>query len=119
MTSRAPAGWPTVIPRIFVDDPKDLVGFIKTTFKAKGRFSASHPTQLTINDSMLMISGSEFRGVITACLYIYVDNTDAVYKRALKAGARSLEEPQRMPYGDYRAMIEDAWGNIWQIATPQ
>jgi uncharacterized glyoxalase superfamily protein PhnB len=33
------------------------------------------------------------------------------------AGARSLEEPFDTPYGDRRCMIEDKWGNTWQIAT--
>jgi len=33
------------------------------------------------------------------------------------AGARSLEEPVDTPYGDRRAMVEDSWGNVWQIAT--
>lgn len=36
---------------------------------------------------------------------------------ALNAGARSLEEPSDMPYGDRRCMVEDKWGNTWQIAT--
>ena len=44
-------------------------------------------------------------------------DADATYARALAAGARSLEPPTDMPYGDRRAMVEDAWGNTWQIAT--
>ena len=52
-----------------------------------------------------------------AFLYVYVDDTDATYRRALEAGARSLEEPLDMLYGDRRGMVEDEWGNIWQIAT--
>jgi PhnB protein len=35
----------------------------------------------------------------------------------MASGAKSLEEPADMPYGDRRAMIEDPCGNIWQIAT--
>jgi uncharacterized glyoxalase superfamily protein PhnB len=52
-----------------------------------------------------------------AFLYLYVDDIDATYARALKAGGESLEEPQEMPYGDRRAMVKDPGGNIWQIAT--
>jgi uncharacterized glyoxalase superfamily protein PhnB len=52
-----------------------------------------------------------------AFLYLYVADTDATYKRALKAGAVSLEKPTDMPYGDRRAMIKDPFGNDWQIAT--
>jgi uncharacterized glyoxalase superfamily protein PhnB len=32
-------------------------------------------------------------------------------------GARSLEEPSDLPYGDRRGMVADRWGNVWQIAT--
>lgn len=39
------------------------------------------------------------------------------FQRALDRGASSLKGPQDMPYGDFRAMIRDAWGNTWQIAT--
>ena len=43
-------------------------------------------------------------------------DTEAL-RRALQAGARSLEEPSDTPYGDRRGMIKDEWGNTWQIAT--
>ena len=52
-----------------------------------------------------------------AFLYLYVDDIDATYQRALRAGAVSLEEPQDLPYRDRRGMVEDPCGNIWQIAT--
>jgi uncharacterized glyoxalase superfamily protein PhnB len=50
-------------------------------------------------------------------LYLYVDDADATYQRALKAAAVSLEEPTDMTYGDRRGMVQDPLGNIWQIAT--
>jgi len=46
-----------------------------------------------------------------------MSTTSTTYLRALKAGAVSLEEPQDLPYGDRRGMIEDPSGSIWQIAT--
>ncbi|OLC44809.1 MAG: hypothetical protein AUH43_17810 [Acidobacteria bacterium 13_1_40CM_65_14] len=49
--------------------------------------------------------------------YLYVDDIDATYQRALQAGAVSLEMPQDLPYGDRRGMVKDPCGNIWQIAT--
>ena len=52
-----------------------------------------------------------------AFLYLYVPDADSTYLRAISAGARSLEEPQNSHYGDRRAMVEDPFGNIWQIAT--
>jgi PhnB protein len=50
-------------------------------------------------------------------LRVHVDDSDATYQRAIAAGAPSLAEPTDMPYGDRRAMVKDAWGNTWQIAT--
>jgi len=52
------------------------------------------------------------------CLYVYVDDTDATYARAIAFGATSLEDPRDTPYGDRRAMVRDPCDNLWQIATP-
>jgi PhnB protein len=64
-----------------------------------------------------MVSGTEPRAAMPAFLYLYVDAADATYKRAIKAGAKSVERPSDMSYGDRRAMVEDPSGNLWQIAT--
>lgn len=72
---------------------------------------------ITIGDSVVMISDTRIRSPMPAFLYVYVNDTDATYRRALDAGARSLEEPSDVPYGDRRCMVEDKWGNTWQIAT--
>jgi uncharacterized glyoxalase superfamily protein PhnB len=115
--SAAPPGWPRVTPRIFVEDTAGLVAFVKRVFGATGDFHEERPSELRIGDSMLMISGTEARTRTTAFLYVYVDDADATYRRALEAGARSLEAPFDLPYGDRRGMVEDRWGNTWQIAT--
>ena len=72
---------------------------------------------MKIGDSIVMVSGAGPRDPTSAFLYVYVDDADATYRRALAAGARSREEPADTPYGDRRAMVTDAWGNDWQIAT--
>jgi uncharacterized glyoxalase superfamily protein PhnB len=64
-----------------------------------------------------MISEAGVRKPTTAFLYVYVRDADATYQRAIDAGARSLEEPSDLPYGDRRCMLEDKWGNTWQVAT--
>jgi PhnB protein len=46
-----------------------------------------------------------------------VEDADTVFRRAVDRGAKAIEEPQDMPYGDRRAMVGDPSGNIWQIAT--
>jgi PhnB protein len=112
-----PAGWPALIPRIAVDDPEGLVEFIRDVFGAVGRFHPERPTELRICDSMLIVGSAIQRKAMPAFLYVYVEDADAVHRRALERGAESLEAPQDMPYGDRRAMVRDPWGNTWQIAT--
>jgi uncharacterized glyoxalase superfamily protein PhnB len=112
-----PDGWPALIPRIFVDAPEPLVTFIKEVFGATGSFRRERPSELRIGDSMLMVSASIDREPMPAFLYVYVEDTDSTYRRALESGATSLESPRDLPYGDRRAMVRDAWGNTWQIAT--
>ncbi len=112
-----PDGWHTVTPRIVVDQPESLVDFIKTVFGATGTYQPDRPAELRIGESVLMVSGASARAVMPAFLYVYVEDTDATYRRALEAGATSIEDPRETHYGDRRAMIRDAWGNTWQIAT--
>jgi uncharacterized glyoxalase superfamily protein PhnB len=66
-----------------------------------------------------MVSGVGPRDSMPAFLYLYVEDTDTVYRRALEAGAVSIEEPTEVPYGDRRATVEDPCGNVWQIVTHQ
>ncbi len=110
-------GWHTVTPRIVTDDVAGLVGFLARVFDADGEARADRPAVVRIGDSLLMVSGAGPRPAIAAFLYVYVADADATYRRALAAGATSLEAPLDTPYGDRRAMVEDAWGNVWQIAT--
>jgi len=112
-----PDGWHSLTPRIATHDVAGLVAFLKRVFGANGEVEAGRPAVLRIGDSNLMIGGVGPRPATTAFLYVYVEDADATYRRALAAGARTLEEPVDTPYGDRRAMVEDGWGNVWQIAT--
>jgi len=112
-----PEGWHTVTPRIVVRRAHQLVRFVKQVFGATGDYEADQPTVLNIGDSAVMISDAGVRNPMPAFLYVYVDDTDQTYRRAIHAGASPLEEPEDMPYGDRRGMVEDQWGNTWQIVT--
>lgn len=115
--SHPPIGWHTITPRIFTEDAKGLVEFMKRTFAAIGDYQTARPSEIRIGDSVLMISGTESRRQQTACLYIYVSNVDEVFERAVSAGAKVIEAPALMPYGDRRCTLEDRWGNTWQVAS--
>jgi PhnB protein len=118
MNKFRPDGRHSVTPRIVTDDVGGLAEFMKIVFGASGTLQPGSPTQMRIGDSVIMISdGGGMRGAMPAFLYVYVENADETYQRAIAAGAESLESPADMPYGDRRAMVRDAWANVWQIAT--
>jgi PhnB protein len=118
MTKFQPDGWHTVTPRIFVRDPERLITFIKHVFGGSGEYLPGRPAEVRIGDSVVMVSdGDGLREPIPAFLYVYVEDADSTYRRAIEANAVSIEVPTRMPYGDRRAMVKDEWGNTWQIAT--
>jgi uncharacterized glyoxalase superfamily protein PhnB len=94
-----------------------MVEFLERTFEATGDLRTDAPSMIRIGDSLVMVSSVGPRDAMPAFLYVYVEDIDATYRRALEAGAVSLEPPQDLPYGDRRGMIEDLFGNIWQIAT--
>jgi PhnB protein len=113
MSKSRPDGWHTVTPRLFTDDVAGLAEFLKSVFAATGELRSEAPTEMRIGDSILLIG----RGRHPAFLYVYVENADQTYERAIRAGAESLERPADMPYGDRRATVRDPWRNTWQIAT--
>jgi len=115
--SFAPPGWRSVTPRIVAQDAPGLVRFLEQVFGATGECRTDGPSVITLGDSMIMVSEAGPRPTTPAFLYVYVLDADDTYRRALDAGARPIEPPTDLFYGDRRAMVEDRWGNIWQIAT--
>ena len=101
---------------MFVDDVAAEVDFLRTVFDATGDVQAGRPSEVRIGYSLVMVSSTAEREAFPAFLYVYVDDADSVYRRALAAGAVSIEEPVDTPYGDRRAMVRDRFGNVFQIA---
>jgi PhnB protein len=113
-----PAGWPAVVPRLVTSDVEGLVTFLRAAFGAEGEILPSRPAEMRIFDAILLVSdGGGMRHASPAFLYVYVEDTDATFQRAIDAGAQSIEPPTDMPYGDRRATVQDRWGNTWQVAT--
>jgi PhnB protein len=97
-----------------------VVGFLKAVFDARGEERIGVPAKGEIGDSIVMISdGGGQREAMPAFLYVYVEDADRTYQRAVETGAASIEKPIDTPYGDRRATVRDSWGNVWQIATHQ
>lgn len=122
-----PRGYRTVTPYLIAQDGPALVEFAKQTFGAEEMFRAIGSAgglhaEVRIGDSMLMmgggIPGREFRSTAnTHALHVYVPDSDAVYQRALQAGATSISEPRDQEYGERSSSVKDAAGNFWYIAT--
>ena len=113
-----PPGYRSVTPRMVVSDVAAVVRFLQAVFDASGELQQGLPTEMRIGDSLVMISEAGERGPFPVFLYVYVDDADLAYARALAGGAVSMEEPLDTPYGDHRAMVRDRWGNLFQIAHP-
>ncbi|WP_210189605.1 VOC family protein [Bradyrhizobium brasilense] len=95
-----------------------MARFLRDVFDAQGEVRSGAPTEIRIGDSIILISdGGGVREAMPAILYVYVRDADETYRRAIAAGAESIEPPADTPYGDRRAMVRDAWANVWQIAT--
>ena len=121
-----PDGYHTVTPYIVVKGAAKLIDFLKQAFGAELIEKVAQPdgtvmhAAMKIGDSIVMMG--EPHGEIEpmpATIYLYVNDTDATYKRALEAGATSTIEPVDQFYGDRNAGVKDPFGNHWWIATHQ
>ena len=111
-----PPGYHSVTPRMVVSDAAGAVEFLRATFDAVGEVEVGRPAEVRIGDSLVMVTPADERELFPAFLYVYVEDADLVYRRALDAGAVSVEAPLDTPYGDRRAMVRDPFGNVFQIA---
>jgi PhnB protein len=116
LNAAPPPGFHSVTPRMVVSDTAAAVEFLRTVFDGVGEVHADRPAEVRIGDSPVMVTAAGEREPFPAFLYVYVDDVGARYRRALAAGAVSVEEPLDTPYGDRRAMVRDPFGNLFQIA---
>lgn len=100
----------------------DLIDFIRETFSAE--VIERHPigggfhVEFQIGDSALVLEAGEFGGKKPPCsIYVYVPDVDAVYERALRAGAESIRKPEDKPYHERSGGVRDSFGNTWYIST--
>jgi PhnB protein len=124
MTKAIPEGFHSVTPFIMIRNADTLIDFLKQAFDAQEISLLKHPSgnvwhaQLKIGDSMIMIGDTMGEHPDAPCsVYLYVPDVDAVYEKALAAGALSLMEPANQFYGDRSAGVKDASGNTWWMGT--
>lgn len=119
-----PEGYHTITQSLVVEGASKLIDFLKQTFDAKEVVRMDMPdgtvghVELMIGDSRVMIGDAtaEWKAM-PGRGYLYVNDADSVYNRALKAGATSIRGPADQFYGDRSAVVQDPCGNVWTIAT--
>ena len=131
-TQPIPEGYHTLTPYLTFDNAAEAIDFYKDAFGATERIRMEAPggkighAELEIGDSILMLSdafpGSTSRppselGGTTAGAFMYVEDVDAVVKRAVQGGATVTMEIADQFWGDRFGSITDPFGHLWSIAT--
>ncbi len=122
--SFVPKGLRSVNPYLHPRRAEPLIGFLKRAFGAEEMAKYASPdgviqhAQIRMGDSILEMGEAHGKyEPMPAMFYLYVPDCDALYHRALAAGAKSLHEPTDQPYGDRNSAVTDAFGNTWYLAT--
>lgn len=127
-----PDGYPQLTPYLCVAGAGAAIDFYCTVLGATERFRMPRPdggvghAELYIGDSVIMLAdespetgvlGPQSIGGTPVTLSLYVEDVDAVFGRALDAGATSLRPVQDQFYGDRSGQFQDPFGHRWSIAT--
>jgi len=115
----------TITPYLLVPDGDAELTFLKAAFDGtevscqRNADNTVMHAEVRIGDSLVMLgqAGGQWKP-LSAALYLWIDDVDATYARALEAGARSESAPEDKPYGHRNAGVIDQNGNTWWIAAP-
>jgi PhnB protein len=127
-----PDGYTSVAPYLFVDGAIEAIDFYKRAFGASERLRMDMPggriahAELEIGDSVLMIGDPVPQaslkppkevGATTVGLFMYVEDVDAAFQRALDAGATVVSPLEDQFWGDRYGKVADPFGHEWQLAS--
>jgi PhnB protein len=123
-SSYKPQGYSTVSPYLIVDGASQTIDFLVRAFDAVELRRFPDATgklmhaEVRIDDTVVMLAdgGGDWLP-IPANVHVYVADVDATYRRALEAGATSVQEPVKKDDADKRGGVKDAGGTTWWIAT--
>jgi len=125
-TKAIPEGYHTVTPHLVVRGAAKQIDFLKRAFGAEEKGRSPGPNGelmhavVKIGDSMIMMAdamgGMEPMPMV---LFLYVEDADALYNRALRAGATvvPMGELKDQFWGDRAGAVRDPFGNVWWIGT--
>jgi PhnB protein len=127
-----PEGYHTLQIYLAVEDASKAIDFYKEAFGAEETIRMPGPdgkvahAELQIGDSKLMLSDPfpqsnvrppTERGGPTASIFMYVDDVDATFEQAQRAGATVVSELEDMFWGDRFGTVADPFGQVWAMAT--
>lgn len=128
-----PDGYPRVTPYLIVDGAADAIDFYSSVLGASQRGDrmttpdgkVGH-AELALGDSLIMLAdeapdwgavGPRTVGGTPVTVHVYVEDVDAVFAKALAAGATEVQAVIDQFYGDRSGTFEDRWGHRWNVAT--
>jgi uncharacterized glyoxalase superfamily protein PhnB len=127
-----PEGMHTITPHLVCDGAADAIEFYKKAFNAVEASRMPGPggkimhAEMTIGDSHIMLvdefpdmggfGPKHFKGT-PVTLHLYVEDVDATFAQAVKAGGTAKMPPADMFWGDRYGQIVDPFGHSWSIAT--
>lgn len=120
-----PANYTTVSPYLIVNGAEATIDFLKRVFGAieLRRFPDDSGklmhAEVRIEDTVIMLADPAPPDwpPISSYVHVYVPDVDATYRKALEAGAVSVQEPVKKQDEDKRGGVKDAGGTTWWIAT--
>lgn len=131
-TPAIPEGYRTATPYLIVEGAADAIEFYKRVFGATEMLRMAEPqgrvghAEIRVGDSVIMLAdehpGMGYRGPrslggSSVSILLYLEEVDAVFERAVKAGAKVLRPVANQFYGDRSGTLEDPFGHVWTIAT--
>ena len=127
-----PDGYPRVSPYLCVSGGSAALDFYKSVFGATERMRMPAPdgrighAELQLGDSVIMLADEypemgvrspRSIGGTPVTISVYVEDVDAVFNRAVAAGAKTLRAVEDQFYGDRSGQFEDPFGHRWSVAT--
>ena len=127
-----PDGYHSIQPYLIFQNCAEAIEFYKKALGAKERFRMPDAhgrimhAEIQIGNSVIMMADEapqmdafspQHFGGSPVSLLLYTEDCDALYGRALTAGAESIREPVDQPYGDRMAGVKDPYGYKWYLAT--
>jgi PhnB protein len=118
-----PEGYPQLMPYLIVNNATAFIAFTQKVFGAAERYKAMRNEQaimhaeIAIGKSVIMLADvtEEFKQQ-NAGMFIYVDDCDTVYQKAMDNGATTRMPPADQSYGR-SCGIDDGFGNTWWITS--